>query len=100
MRTIDEIVMRAAPERAFRFGADVERWPEWLPHYRVAQTAGAPSQVHQPRSHNRSAPVSSSRLETPLEGGLHETVQWQPPVSAIAHHSSRERPALLRNPEV
>ena len=26
--------MRAPPARAFRFGADVERWPEWLPHYR------------------------------------------------------------------
>ena len=34
MRTIDEIVMRGSPQRAFRFGADVERWPEWLPHYR------------------------------------------------------------------
>ncbi len=34
MRTTDEIVMRAPPERCFRFGADVERWPEWLPHYR------------------------------------------------------------------
>ena len=34
MQTIDEIVMRAPAERCFRFGADVERWPEWLPHYR------------------------------------------------------------------
>jgi hypothetical protein len=34
VRTIDEIVVRATPERCFRFGADVERWPEWLPHYR------------------------------------------------------------------
>jgi hypothetical protein len=34
MRTIDEIVMRAPPERCFQLGADVERWPEWLPHYR------------------------------------------------------------------
>jgi hypothetical protein len=34
VRTVDEIVVRATPERAFRFGADVERWPEWLPHYR------------------------------------------------------------------
>jgi len=34
MRTIDETVMRAPAERCFRFGADVERWPEWLPHYR------------------------------------------------------------------
>jgi hypothetical protein len=34
MRTVDEIVMRGDPRRAFRFGADVERWPEWLSHYR------------------------------------------------------------------
>lgn len=34
MRTVDEIVVAATPERCFRFGADVERWPEWLPHYR------------------------------------------------------------------
>src|SRR5215510_9036024 len=34
MRTVDEIVMHAGPERCFRFGAEVERWPEWLPHYR------------------------------------------------------------------
>lgn len=34
MRTIDEIEVRAAPEHAFRHAADVERWPEWFPHYR------------------------------------------------------------------
>jgi ribosome-associated toxin RatA of RatAB toxin-antitoxin module len=34
VRTVDEIVMRAPPERCFRLAADVERWPEWLPHYR------------------------------------------------------------------
>ena len=34
MLTVDEIVINAPPERCFRFGADVERWPEWLPHYR------------------------------------------------------------------
>jgi uncharacterized membrane protein len=32
--TIDEIVIDAPPERCFRYGADVERWPGWLPHYR------------------------------------------------------------------
>ncbi len=34
MYTIDELVMDAPPEPCFRAGADVERWPEWLPHYR------------------------------------------------------------------
>ncbi|MDB4948414.1 MAG: Polyketide cyclase/dehydrase [Gemmatimonadetes bacterium] len=26
--------MRASVDACFRAGADVERWPEWLPHYR------------------------------------------------------------------
>lgn len=33
MHTVDEIVARAPVEACFRAGADVERWPEWLPHY-------------------------------------------------------------------
>lgn len=34
MYTVDETVMDAPVERCFRTAADVERWPEWLPHYR------------------------------------------------------------------
>ena len=34
MHTVDTIRMNAAPEACFRSAADVERWPEWLPHYR------------------------------------------------------------------
>lgn len=34
MRTVDEHVMRAPAEVCFRVAADVERWPEILPHYR------------------------------------------------------------------
>lgn len=34
MYTVDETLMRAPVERCFRTAADVERWPEWLPHYR------------------------------------------------------------------
>jgi hypothetical protein len=34
LRTVDEIVVRGSPAHCFGFGADVERWPEWLPHYR------------------------------------------------------------------
>jgi uncharacterized membrane protein len=32
--TVDETVVDAPVEACFRTGADVERWPEWLPHYR------------------------------------------------------------------
>lgn len=34
MRTVDRIRMRAPVERVFAAAADVERWPEILPHYR------------------------------------------------------------------
>ena len=34
MLTVDEIVMAAPAAACFRAGADVERWPEILPHYR------------------------------------------------------------------
>lgn len=34
MRTVDEILTTADPDVAFRTAADVERWPEILPHYR------------------------------------------------------------------
>jgi hypothetical protein len=32
--TVDELVVRGTPAHCFHFGAEVERWPEWLPHYR------------------------------------------------------------------
>ena len=34
MRTRDQITIAAPPDRVFRVAADVERWPEFLPHYR------------------------------------------------------------------
>ena len=34
MITVDEQLVRASPAVCFRVGADVERWPEILPHYR------------------------------------------------------------------
>ena len=34
MRTVDETVTTADPDIAFRTAADVERWPDILPHYR------------------------------------------------------------------
>jgi ribosome-associated toxin RatA of RatAB toxin-antitoxin module len=34
MYTVDEIDIHASVEACFRAGADVERWPERLPHYR------------------------------------------------------------------
>jgi uncharacterized membrane protein len=34
MYTVDELEMEAPVDACFRAGADVERWPEILPHYR------------------------------------------------------------------
>lgn len=34
MRTLDEITIKAPLSDVFRAAASVERWPEWLPHYR------------------------------------------------------------------
>ena len=34
MRTVDEAISAAPPDLCFRTAADVERWPDILPHYR------------------------------------------------------------------
>ena len=34
MIQVDRLVVRAKPDRVYACAADVERWPEWLPHYR------------------------------------------------------------------
>ncbi len=34
MIRVDRLLVRAERERVFACACDVERWPEWLPHYR------------------------------------------------------------------
>ena len=34
MKTIDRTIIKAAPEIVWPFAAQIERWPEWLSHYR------------------------------------------------------------------
>ena len=34
MRTVDRATIHAPPDRIFQIAADVERWPQILPHYR------------------------------------------------------------------
>jgi ribosome-associated toxin RatA of RatAB toxin-antitoxin module len=34
MRTVDQILVRASLDRVFQVAAEVERWPEFLGHYR------------------------------------------------------------------
>lgn len=55
MRTIDRLRMRAPLERVFDAAADVERWPELLPHYRWVRM-----------------------LDRRPDGGLVEMAAWRP----------------------
>jgi hypothetical protein len=55
MRTVDRTRMRASVERVLAAAVDVERWPEWLPHYRWVR-----------------------KLERRGEGGVVEMAAWRP----------------------
>jgi coenzyme Q-binding protein COQ10 len=55
MKTIDRTYIRAPLERVFQSAADVERWPELLPHYRWVRM-----------------------LERRPDGGLVEMAAWRP----------------------
>jgi ribosome-associated toxin RatA of RatAB toxin-antitoxin module len=37
LRTVDELVVGAPADRVFALAADVERWPDHLPHYRYVR---------------------------------------------------------------
>ncbi len=37
MQTVDERLVRATPNAIFELARSVERWPEWLPHYRLVR---------------------------------------------------------------
>lgn len=42
MRIIDRIVIKAPPERVWPFAVEIERWPQFLSHYRwVTRQSGA-----------------------------------------------------------
>ena len=55
MQTVDRVRIRAPAEHAFRAASDVERWPQWLPHYRWV------------RFHQKT-----------VDGGLVEMAAWRP----------------------
>ena len=55
MRTVDRLRMRATVARVFAAAADVERWPDLLPHYRRVRM-----------------------LERRGDGGLVEMAAWRP----------------------
>ena len=55
MRTLDRTIIRAPLERVFQAAAEVERWPELLPHYRWVRM-----------------------LERHPDGGLVEMAAWRP----------------------
>ena len=43
MKSVTQIRMSAPVERIFRLAADVERWPDLLPHYRYVRRLAAPT---------------------------------------------------------
>jgi ribosome-associated toxin RatA of RatAB toxin-antitoxin module len=55
MRTVDRLRMRAPAAQVFAAAADVERWPQLLPHYRWVRM-----------------------LERRADGGLVEMAAWRP----------------------
>lgn len=55
MRTLDRIRIAAPPDRVFRLAAEVERWPDFLHHYRWVRM-----------------------LERRGDGGLVEMAAWRP----------------------
>ena len=55
MQTVDRITARGSISRAFQIASDVERWPEFLPHYRWVRM-----------------------LERYDNGGLVEMAAWRP----------------------
>jgi ribosome-associated toxin RatA of RatAB toxin-antitoxin module len=78
--TVDEVVMRGSVEACFQAGADVERWPERLPHYRWVRF-------------QRKDGFGTGRIEMAARrdfGPLSYPVWW---VSEM--HLDRERPAVI-----
>ncbi|MEO8199946.1 MAG: SRPBCC family protein [Gemmatimonadota bacterium] len=55
MRTVDFLQMKAPAEEVFRAASEVERWPEWLAHYRWV-----------------------TMRERSAEGGIVEMAAWRP----------------------
>jgi len=44
MRTVDRVSVNGSLERAFEVASDVERWPDFLPHYRWVKMLSRDSQ--------------------------------------------------------
>lgn len=80
MHTIDEIDVHAPVHTCFRAGADVERWPEILPHYRWVR-------FHDKREFGTGRVEMAARREF---GPLSYPVWWVSDMRVEA-----ERPAVL-----
>ena len=68
MKSLMQISMSAPAERIFRLAADVERWPERLPHYRyVRRLPGPAGERRYAMGARRGAiPVSWKAVQRPL----------------------------------
>lgn len=64
--TVDEILMRANPDRIFEAAARIERWPEFLPHYRWVKVLGEapPARVVEMATRRGLIPVKWTSLQS------------------------------------
>ena len=68
MRSVTRLRMVAPAERIFRLAADVERWPERLPHYRYVRRLPAPpgERRYAMGARRGAIPVSWKAVQRPL----------------------------------
>ena len=68
MRSVMQLRMAAPVERIFRLAADVERWPERLPHYRYVRRlpAEADERRYAMGARRGAIPVSWKAIQRPL----------------------------------
>lgn len=86
VRTVDEITVRAPVATIFRLAADVERWPDLLPHYRFVR-------LREPRSDGGGLVEMSANR--PL-GVAHWPTWWESAMRVRAPSSPTAKDASVR----
>jgi len=84
VRTVDEITVRAPVSTIFRLAADVERWPDLLPHYRFVRMRDRRSDGGGVVEMSANRPFGAAHWPTWWES----LMQLRPPSSASAADAS------------
>lgn len=84
MRTENSVIITVSPEVVFALGADVERWPVILPHYRYVRVLGGAA-GRRPLPRVRTIAMSASRSGIPVRWTSTQSLE---PVSGriLYHH--------------